>query len=55
MDTAELDNAIYELRSPLKKCEAIDLEKLSQSRRTLMQNRIAALKTALAIVEEKLK
>lgn len=50
--SGELDVAQRELTSLLAKCEAIDLAGLSASRRTLMTNRIAALRTALALVAE---
>ena len=50
----DLDLAERELRSLLGKCEAV-LDRdtpLSPSRHTLMTNRVAALRTALALVSE---
>lgn len=49
----ELDQAERELGSLLRKCEAVlQRASLSPSRTTLMTNRIAALRTALALVAE---
>ncbi|WP_345459088.1 hypothetical protein [Nocardioides marinquilinus] len=50
----DLDLAERELRSLLGKCESV-LDRdtpLSPSRQTLMVNRVAALRTALALVAE---
>lgn len=50
----DLGLAERELRSLLRKCEAV-LDRdtpLSPSRQTLMTNRVAALRTALALVAE---
>ena len=50
MDDSDLERAEQELGSLLHKCEAVDLDALSPSRRTLMTNRVEALRTALALV-----
>ena len=50
-DDAEIDRAETELVSLLHKCEAVlQNNSLSPSRRTLMTNRVAALRTALELV-----
>lgn len=51
MDRNELDLAESQLSSLLHKCEAVlRSSALSPSRQTLMTNRVAALRTALALV-----
>lgn len=50
----ELEESHAALLSLLKKCEAAQANSsLSQSRQTLMKRRIAALKIALSLIEEK--
>ena len=48
----ELTDAHRALFSTLKKCEKIDLDKTGKSQRTLLERRIAALKTALSLIEK---
>lgn len=51
VDDDELDRAETQLASLLHKCEAVlKGTTLSPSRQTLMTNRVAALRTALALV-----
>ena len=51
MDTTELDRAEIELGSLLGKCESVLRNStLSQSRTTLMTNRVGALRTALELI-----
>ena len=50
----ELAEAHRALLSTLSKCEKIAPEKLSASQRTLLERRIAALKVALSLINEKL-
>ncbi|MGH3628956.1 MAG: hypothetical protein ACRDRL_16160 [Sciscionella sp.] len=53
MDIADLELAEVELVSLLAKCEAVVRgSALSPPRRTLMTNRVAALRTALELVSE---
>jgi hypothetical protein len=53
VDDDELDRADSELASLLHKCEAVlQGSTLSPSRQTLMTNRVAALRTALALVAD---
>ena len=47
----ELQDAHRSLLSTLHKCEKIDMGKLGQSQRTLLERRIAALKVALTLIE----
>lgn len=52
LDDDELDRAERQLASLLHKCEAVlQGSTLSPSRQTLMTNRVAALRTALALVD----
>ena len=48
----ELSEAHRALLSTLQKCEKMDMEKLGKSQRTLLERRIAALRTALALIEK---
>jgi len=48
----ELAEAHRALSSTLQKCEKIDLGKQGKSQRTLLERRIAALKTALRLIEK---
>ncbi|WP_166972121.1 hypothetical protein [Brevibacterium atlanticum] len=51
MDTGDLDSAEKELSSLLHKCEAVlQGSTLSQSKTTLMRNRVGALRTALELI-----
>ena len=50
----ELTEAHKALLSTLQKCEKISLDKLAASQRTLLERRIAALKTALKLIDEEL-
>jgi hypothetical protein len=51
MEIDELDRAARELGSLLAKCEKVlENSSLSPSRHTLMTNRVAALRTAMALV-----
>lgn len=53
MDSVELDVAERELTSLLLKCEsAAERSTLSPGRRTLMDNRVRALRTALQLVAD---
>ena len=52
--TDELNEAHFALLSTLKKCEKINSDKLPQSQRTLLTRRIAALKIALNLIDEKI-
>ncbi len=53
MDIADLERAEVELASLLRKCEAVVRgSTLPPSRQTLMTNRVAALQTALELVDE---
>ena len=54
-DAADLREAHRALDSTLRKCEAIDIHRLPQSQRTLLERRIAALKIALDLIDEKLE
>ena len=49
----ELSKAHEALLSTLQKCEKINLDNLTASRRTLLKRRIAALKIALELIERK--
>ncbi len=51
----ELSEAHRALLSTLKKCEKIDTDKLPKAQRTLLKRRIAALKIALDLINEKLE
>jgi hypothetical protein len=48
----QLSEAHRALLSTLHKCEKMDMERLGQSQRTLLERRIAALKIALALIEK---
>ena len=50
----ELAEAHRALLSTLQKCEKIDLDNLVASQRTLLERRIAALKTALNLIDKEL-
>jgi len=50
----ELADAHKALRSIMQKCEKINLDNLTKSRRTLLERRIAALKIALDLVDNEL-
>ena len=52
--TNELTEAHRALLSTLQKCEKINLDDLAASQRTLLERRIAALKTALNLIEKEL-
>jgi hypothetical protein len=49
----ELEEARRVLLSTLHKCEKINTAKFGASQRTLLERRIAALKVALTLIEEK--
>jgi hypothetical protein len=49
----ELEEARRALLSTLHKCEKIDAAKLGASQQTLFERRMAALKVALTLIEEK--
>jgi len=51
---AELIEAYRALLSTLQKCEKINLDNLAASQRTLLERRIAALKTALSLIDMEL-
>jgi len=48
----ELSEAHRALLSTLRKCEKMDAARLGKSQQTLLERRIAALKIALALIEE---
>ena len=48
----EMNEAHRTLLSTLHKCENIDMAKLGNSQKTLLERRIAALKIALVLVEK---
>ena len=50
--TDELSEAHRALLSTLSKCEKMDAAKLGKSQQTLLEQRIAALKVALALIEK---
>ena len=52
--TTELQEAHRALSSTLMKCEKIDAVKLGLSQRTYLMQRIAALKVALALIDDEL-
>ena len=53
-ESNELTEAHNALLSTLQKCEKINLNNLSASQRTLLERRIAALKTALNLIDKEL-
>lgn len=52
--TEELNEAHRALLSTLHKCEKIDATKLGKSQQTLLEQRIAALKVALTLIDKEL-
>ena len=50
----ELTGAHKALFSAMQKCEKINLDNLTKSRRTLLERRIAALKIALDLIDKEL-
>jgi len=50
----KLAEAHRALLSTLQKCEKINLDNLAASQRTLLERRIAALKTALNLIDKEL-
>ena len=48
----ELQEATKALQSTLKKCEAIDINKLGKSQQTLLKRRMRALEIALDLIDK---
>jgi len=51
----ELEDAFTALMSTLRKCEKIDAVRLAKAQRTLLERRVAALKIALSLIDEKIR